>query len=315
MSARQRRRINQRTRKKLSITFSLFHNKKVFIALVVSLCIGIVSLSVFAIGNKKFWDGTNKLAVAVHDTDGVSVLLFDPQYEEVVRIHIPVHTEVDVAYGLGIWKIETLWQLGKQQGLEGKILADTMTKYFRFPTAAWADTGAIGLSSGGLFDLYKSVFGIYASNLSLGDRVAIAWFSFNIPNAKHVDIDLSKTGYLTETTLSDGTKGYVKVEPAPAKILSLFADPQFSKTSHAIAIEDATGQGKVAKNVGQVVEVLGAKVASITDHDEEDTDCIVTGKSAVLVARVISLFSCQKGSSDTNFDVEILLGSQFAKRF
>jgi hypothetical protein len=314
MSARLRRHLQQKNRRKVSFNFG-FINKKVAVSLVVSFCIVIIVLAVFAIGNKKFWDGTNKLAIAVHDTDGASVLLFDPQYEEVVRIHIPEHTEVDVAYGLGVWKIETLWQLGKQQGLGGKVLSDTMTKYFKFPTAAWADTAALGLASGDISDHYKAIFGIYSSNLSLGDRIALSWFSFNIPNAKHIDIDLSETSYLSETTLSDGSHGYIKVEPAPAKIMSLFADPTLSRTSHAISIQDATGQGKVSKNVGQVVEVLGAKVASITDHEEEDVDCIVKGKSNELVIKIMTLFNCTRKDEETNFDVEMLLGSQFAKRF
>jgi hypothetical protein len=312
-SARKQRR-QARNKGTLSFHFA-FVNKKIAISLIVSFCIAIFVLSLFAIGNKKFWDGKNKLAIAVREPNGASVLLFDPQYEEVTRIHIPQHTEVDVSYGLGIWKIETLWQLGIQQGVGGKILADTMTKYFHFPTSAWADANAIGFASGNLTDLYRAAFGVYSSNLSMGDKIALSLFSFNIPNAKHVDIDLSDTGYLTEKTLSDGTTGYVKVEPPPAKILALFADPIFSKTAHAVSIEDATGTGKVAKNVGQVIEVLGAKVASITDHEEKDVDCIVSGKSEVLVSQVAAIFNCKKEDRETRFDVQILLGSQFAKRF
>jgi len=315
MSARHLRRLQRKNKRKISLNFSLSINKKVFISVVLSLCIGIFIIGIFAIGNKKFWDGKDKLAIAVHDPKGASILLFDPQYGEVTTIHIPEHTEVDVAYGLGVWKIETLWQLGNQQGVGGKILADSMTKYFRFPTSAWADSGALGLSSGNIFTLYKSVFGLYSSNLSLGDRIALSWFSFNVANTRHVDIDLAESGYLLPTTLSDGTKGYIKKDPAPGRILSLFADPTLSRTSHAVSIEDATGENKVAKNVGQVVEVLGAKVASINDREQEDVDCIVKGKSDALVAKIMTVFDCKRDSGETNFDVEILLGSQFAKRF
>lgn len=313
-SARKQKRLRERNKRKIEFHFS-FVNKKVAFVIALAFCLVLIVFSLFAVVNKKFWDGTNKLAVAVHDTDGASVLLFDPQYEEVVRIHIPEHTEVDVASGLGVWKIETLWQLGKQQGVGGKLLADTMTKYFRFPTAEWADTSALGLASGDMSNYYKAIFGIYSSNLSLGDRIALSWFSFNVPNSKHIDIDLSDTSYLTEQKLSDGSDGYVKVEPAPAKIMSLFADPDLAKSSHAISIQDATGQSKVAKNVGQVVEVLGAKVASISDQEEEDVDCTVKGRNEELITKVMALFQCKKGEGTTNFDVEILLGSQFAKRF
>jgi hypothetical protein len=315
LSARKQRRQREKSQRKVSFSFSFFAHKKIFISVIVSLCIGLVIVAVFAIGDKKFWNGKDKLAVAVHEKNGVSVLLFDPQYGEVIRIIIPEHTQVDVAYGLGVWKIETLWELGKQQNVGGKILADTMTKYFRFPTAAWADTSALGLASGNIAEMYKSVFGIYSSNLSLGDKIALSWFSFNVPNAKHIDIDLSETNYLSKTNLSDGSSGYEKVEPAPPKIMSLFADPELSRVSHAISIQDATGQGNVAKNVGQVMEVLGAKVASISDQQETDLDCLVKGKNEALTQKVLILFSCKKSEGTTNFDVEILLGSQFAKRF
>lgn len=322
-SARKLHRLRQKRKQKSAFHFNFqlkipnfsIRGKKIAVALSISCCLVFVLFSAYLFQHKNFWDGENKLAIAVHKPDGAAVILFDPQYDEVVTITVPEHTEIDVAHDLGIWKIETVWELGKQHKLGGQLLSESLTKYFRFPTGAWADTPALGLASGNFSDLYKAVFGIYNSNLSVGDRLSLAWFSFNVSNAKRIEIPLEKTGYVIPKTLSDGTKGYGKVDPAPASVLSLFADSEFAKASYAVSIKDATGEAFIARNVGQVVEVLGAKIASVSDTDIREIDCIVRGRSELLRERIAQLFNCKKEEGESSFDGELIIGTEFAKRF
>lgn len=83
-----------------------------------------------------------------------------------------------------------------------------------------------------------------------------------------------------------------------------------------MSIKDATGKYQEAEIVGGVVEVIGAKVASITRSEEEKMDCEVSGKDEVLMTKIVSIFSCRKVKmQEDNFDVVIKLGSEFAKRF
>lgn len=314
-SARRQRYFKKKQKRKVHLNFSLHVNKKILIYVSLAFCLLFIVFFSLAIANRRFWNGQDKVAVAVNDGEGATILLFDPQYNEVITVSIPKHTQIDAAKQLGVWKIETLWELGKQEHVNGQLLADSITKYFRFPVAAWADKNALGLSEGSMYKLYKAAFGIYDTNLTLGDRVAMAWFSFKVSNARRSEIELSETGYLKKSILSDGSEGYIKVEPPPQKILALFADSDIAKSSFAVGITDRTGQGQVAKNVGQVVQVLGAKVAAVDWKEEEDFDCVVKGRNEVLRDRIAQLFNCKREDENTGFDVEILLGTEFAKRF
>lgn len=321
MSARKLRRLRQKQKSHFSSLHNrdrnglFLLNKKLLIYISLSVVLTLFVFSGILLSRKSFWDGQNKLAVAVNDGEGASVLLFDPQYKEVVTIKIPKGTEVEVARQLGVWKIESIWELGKQEKVSGKLLAESLTKYFHYPTAVWADSNALGLTSGNIKELYKAVFSLYDSNLTLGDKLALAWFSFNISNAKRVEVDLVDSGYLSEVTLLDGTPGYRIVEPHKQAVLALFADPRISKSTNAVSISNASGEEQVGENVGQIVEVLGAKIAALDNQEEQDVDCIVSGQSEILVVQVSKLFDCSIEKKTTNFDLEIRLGKQFAKRF
>ncbi len=314
-SARKQRYLHNKGKHKVHLNIELKINKKILLYISLVFCVLIVAFFSRIVSHKRFWNGKDKVAVAVNDGVGASILLFDPQYDELIKVIIPKHTEVDVARELGIWKIETLWELGKQEHMNGQLLADSITKHFRFPIAAWSDENALGLYEGNIHKLYKAAFGMYNTNLTVGDRVAMAWFSFNIPNARRSEINLYETGYLKKAILSDGSEGYTKVEPAPQTVLALFAESDIAKSSFAVGITDATGESSVAKNVGQVIQVLGAKVAAVDKKEEADMDCIVKGRNELLSNRIAQLFNCQKEPGTTGFDVEIILGSEFAKRF
>jgi hypothetical protein len=312
-SARRQRRMQKK--KKWNVNFSLAVNKKIVLYFSLAFCFAIFFYISSILTKTHFWNGKDKLAVAVRLDKGAGVLLFAPEYEELVTIYFPEHTEIDVARELGIWKIESLWALGNQEKMGGKLLSDSITKHFKFPVAGWADEEAMGFSKGGLKNLYTAGFGNYKTNLTLGDRVRMAWFSFNVPNTRHVEIQLANTGYLEKVTLSDGTEGYRKVDPPPQKVLALFADSAIGKSSYAVSIQDATGKSQVARNVGSVVEVLGAKIAAVDREEEKEVDCLVKGNSDILVKRIVKLFSCTEEDGESNFDLEIFLGSEFAKRF
>ncbi len=313
-SARKLRRQQRRSRAFSLPTFHVGKKGIVFTFGVLAILTS-VFVVIFLTGNR-IWDGKKKMSVAVPTSDGAAVILFDPQYEEVVTIYIPKSTEVEVARSLGVWKVESLWQLGVQEKVEGKLMSDTFTKFFRFPTIAWADTPFLGLASGSVSDLYKGVFSVYHTNVSIFDRISMAWFSFNVSNANRTEIHLEDTGYLKATTLSDGSRGYKKQDPPPQRILSLFSDTQMAKSAYSVSLIDATGGTNSASDVGKVVEVLGAKIARLKDEAPQDIDCIVTGKDLLLIKNVAEVFACDtKEDSNASFDLEIILGSQFVKRF
>lgn len=266
----------------------------------------------------RFWDKDSKLTLVINKKDGdVLVAVFNPVVDEVTNITIPKNTQLRVARQLGTWKAGSVWQLGENEGLEGKLLQETITYHLELPVVAWADSPAEGFASGELVALAKAVSLPYKTNLKIGDRLKLALFSFGVKNFKREEINLAETKLLKKTRLIDGGEGFVLVGDLPASILALFSDIKISQKGTSVLIKNATGKKSVAEQVGGIIEVLGAKVAAIKEEENGDFDCLVLGKDQKAVEKLAQVFSCQKEKSlpSGSLDLEIRLGEGFAKRF
>lgn len=263
------------------------------------------------------WDKNEKLSIVTNQENSVTITTLNPRVGEITNINIPGNTQVEVAHQLGTWRIESVWQLGNDEGLEGKLLAKTVTKYFKFPVYAWSGEGLIPLVSGNPVNILKSLFTPVSTNLTFGDRIQIALFSMGVSNTGRVNIDLVDTPHLKKTRLVDGEEGYIVVREPSQRILSVFADTTISKGGFRVFIKDQTSMPGLAEEVGKILEVLGAKVASIEKREGESVEhCLVRGgkKTAERVARY---FGCDVSESELGegFDLEIVLGENFIEGF
>ena len=308
MPARKRRRYKSKSKAK---------KRPVLIKFLVTLLILTAFVSYIFLSSD-FWDGKNKLPIAIA-TDGgnVTIAVFDPGVREITSVLIPGDTEVELARGLGTLRIKNVSQLGENEGLGGQLLSETLTSHFKFPVAVWADSEAQGFLSKNIFDLAKSVVVPYKTNLKLGDRARVALFSIGIQNTKRSEIDLSESSYLEKANLKDGQLGYTVSGRLPSSLLVIFSDPEISKKGLTVAILDYTSNQVSARKLGEVIEVLGAKVATVSEKDVDQFDCRVKGVNPKIAERVATLLSCQTQESDVegNFDLQIEIGEDFAKRF
>lgn len=281
------------------------------------LFIVVLVLTNFFVLRKKFWDGKSKLSIVINDDEHLLVSTFDPTLGEITNIHIPLNIEVDVSRDLGIWKVESLWQLSENENLKGKLVAETLVKHFQFPVFVWAETPARNLASKNLLLFATSVFGNYDTNLSFGDRIAISFFSFKLNNLNKTDIFLVDTNFIKKTEFSDGGDGYELSGFSSNSIRSVFSDSMFENFGSAILIKDQTGTYYMAEDVGKNLEVLGAKVAYVEKDEKNPIDCLVRGDDEEIVKRIALVFSCQidEKKMGGNFDAEFVMGSEFARRF
>jgi hypothetical protein len=270
---------------------------------------------------RNHWNGKDKLSVVIRKESGdIVISTFDPGVGEIINIAIPANTQVEVARGLGLWEMGSVWELAENEGLMGDLVVETVTRYFKFPVYIWADQQAIGFTDTNLLSTIKAGLYPYKTNLSLVDRVRITLFAIRVQNPDRVDIDLSKTPLLKEATFIDGTKGFVVASSSPYKILSIFSDPLISKEGSIVVIKDASGNVGLAEKAGEIIEVLGAKVVSIkkeSRHQDTNSDCLVKGKKIETARKIAKIFSCRliKGEVEGNFDLEIMMGEEFAKRY
>jgi hypothetical protein len=266
-----------------------------FLVPVVILIIGLLFLKL----NTRYWNGLDKLTIVSHiDNGNVSVKIHDPVLGEVTTLIIPGETEVAVSENLGTLRLKNVWQLGENEKIGGKLLTQTVTKNFLFPTF-----------------LYK---GPGSTNVPIGDRLLIWIFEQRTKNLQRTEIDLGEAQFFKKTKLSDGENGYRLSGGVSERLIAYFSDNDWQEKEVKIYIQDATGVAGVSDTFGRVLEVMGGKVVTIDKVDkDQNLVCKVIGKDKKVISKVVQIFGCRgEGSPKTDgFDLEIYLGAKFAQKF
>ena len=287
--------------------------KWIFYLLLAALVVTFIFIYQFT---KKNWDSKNKLSLAIKNQDGgVSLVTFDPISNEIITINIAGNTEVNVSENLGVWKLSSVWELGESQGYSPKLLTKTITRSLKFPVYLYADSEAIGYSQANVIGIIKAASFPYKTNLHFIDKISLGIFALKIKNPNRVSIDLTQTSYLKFKKLADGNEGYVVTKFFPTELLPVFANFNFSKKTFNVLIIDASGQ-HIAQDIAQVIEILGAKVASVDNVAQADFGCEVKGDDRRAQEIISLLFACNKSPElPDNFDLQIKIGKEFAKSY
>jgi hypothetical protein len=273
---------------------------------------------IFLLAKPRFWNGKTRLSLVINQEDGDALLVvFDPVLRSITMINVPQKTQMIASRNLGEWPLESIWKLGEQEKVGGgTLLAETITKTFKFPTEAWAGEGATGLVSENTLEIVKSIFSLYSTNLGLADRIGLGLFSFQIKPSRTQEVDLVKVGLLEKTRLVDGEIGYKIKRSASPMVAGIFADTAVSQEALRVGIVNQTGSKARANEVGEIIEVLGAKLVAIQFEKEQDFDCEVVGSQSLTATKITDIFSCQRLKKDSEiFDVEVRLGKKFLKHF
>ena len=265
----------------------------------------------------RFWNTSGKLALVVNQEENILVYIFDKELKEITEITIPGSTEVVVSRQLGTWKIGSVWKLGVNEKLDGKLLAETLTRHFKLPVFAWADKEAQGFIEGGPLSLIKAVIFPYKTNLLIGDRLKIGIFAASVSEFNREEIDFRESSFLKKVTLVDGGEGYILSGQIPTNITSLFSDSQLVTQEVKVAIIDATGSYGIGEGFGEIIEVMGGKIVAIKDEQAKDIDCEIYSKDNSLSLKLARAFSCHisQEKKEGNFDLVFELGLKFWRRF
>lgn len=309
MRSARRQKILSNKRKEKSGVRILF---KIFYAV-----LALAAIALFFAVNTKYWNGKDKFGYVYKNSNGdVTVKVLDPKLEESTALIIPGDTQVTVAHNYGTMRIKNVWQLGINEKLQGSLLAQTVTKNFLAPVVLWSDNGIESLDLPNLAGIFKFIIAPGKTNIPVGDRIAIAIFSLRVKSINSTSIDLGKSQFLKKTKLSDGQTGYILNGTVSGRLTVNFSDSDFGDGNVRVDIQDATGVPGSANIVGQIVEVMGGKIVSIDRiPGVSDLDCVVLGVNPEVVKKTAVLFDCKISKDKSVFDLEIRLGSQFAKRY
>lgn len=263
-----------------------------------------------------YWNGQDKLAFAFRMKSGdVGVTVADPKLAEITTLIIPGDTQVDVAENYGTLRIKNVWQLSQNEKLKGRLLPETITQNFLFPAFLWSDSDGVAISSPSVSGILKFVLTPKATNIPFGDRLNLGLFALKVSDSGRSEINLGESQFLRKLKLNDGGNGYVLVGLPSSRLTVYFSDNDAILMQSKVNMIDATGTSDVANKVGQIIEVMGGKVVSIEKKAPALFDCEVIGTDPKVVEKILTLFSCAKGAGKSDFDLEVRLGQNFAKRF
>lgn len=276
----------------------------------------IVFFYVFLKINTRVWNGKDKVSVVYKNGGGdVAVTVLDPILSESTTLIIPGDTEVEVARNYGTFRIKNVWQLGIDEKINGKLLAETVTKNFLFPVFFWTSNPP-GLGDGNLSEIINFILCPGQTNISIGDRIHLGLFAMKVPDLGRSTINLGESKFLDKKKLDDGLTGFVISGTISQRLTAYFSDNEIGGGGVKVNITDATGRSGVSEKLGEILQVIGGKVVSIDKRsNSEDSDCVITGKNLDTVKKISNLFSCKIGKGETTFDLDIKIGKKFAERF
>ena len=275
----------------------------------------LIIFAVLKLGTK-YWNGQDKFILSYRLESGdVAVSVLDPKLGEVTTLAIPGDTQVNVARNYGEIRIKNVWQLGVNEKIGGSLLAETVTQNFLFPVFLWSDADAKGLTDANILSLLHFTFFPKSTNISFGDRLMACLFSLKVAGTGASWLDLGKNQFLAKQKLNDGLPGYLLTGPASPRLTMYFSDNSFADKNLRVAIVDSTGEPGVADKVGQIIEIVGGKVVSVDKKSAANEDCTVLGSDKAIVKKIATLFSCKTRKGGGEMDLEIDLGTLFAKRF
>lgn len=243
------------------------------------------------------WNGEDKFSyVTMEDSGDVGVIVLDPKLKEQTILTIPGDTEVEVSRSYGTMRIKNVWQLGVNEKIGGRLLTETITRNFYFPVTKWWNEDV--------------------KNISLSDQIYATLFIKKIKSLDRNEINLGESQFLKKVKLNDGEMGYRLNGPISSRLTVYFLDNKIEDSNLRIYINDSTGRSDVIQKVGGVLEVFGGKVVAIDKKQvNSELDCEVSGINNQIVEKVKKLFDCKIVAGQGKFDLEVFIGSKFAKRF
>jgi len=281
-------------------------NRSKFFWLVISMILIMFAVGIYLV----FSETKPKYIVAVNSKSDIKIFTLDILRSESYEFIIPGDTSVQVARDLGVIKLKNVYKLSQNETGNGEILAETIRNNFYIPVYYWSDETLNDVINGSLLAKIKSLVGFDGSNLNLKERIHILWFASIIKPYQKNTINLSDTGVIAETILTDGSQGFRVVRDMPNSLSAIFAFE--GESVDEVKLSDNSARSS-QESLSKIAQVLGARIAFIEEGQGlNDYYCRVTG-TGLRARELANTFSCSYffKQAAKPFSIEIELGKKF----
>ena len=134
----------------------------------------------------------------------VRIEIYDFGKKTISRMIIPGNTSLEASRDLGIWKLGSLMELGKNEKAGGNILRETINRSLKIPVLYWREGGS--------------------SNLNFFEVLRLWFFKRTVSQVNIFDYDLVSLGYLLEKKYPEGGTYFETFAQVPASLLPVISE-------------------------------------------------------------------------------------------
>ena len=291
-------------------------------ALLISLGLGFKAWLSF---RHRVWDGKSRLNIALAG-EKTYLLGLDPVDSEIILIEIPSETQIEVAFGLGSYPIDSVFELSRLEKKEGILLAQTLENNLAIPVKAWVDYQKkidFHQPKNLFFQLiYSSLKGEAKTNLTNWDRLQLLYTIKDVSVFRSNSYNLSNLNLLEEVELPDKNKG-LRIEPEriDAFIQSHFQEKKLREENLTIEVINTTQFPGLAERGARLLNNLGVEVVGVNNQEEKINRCQLIGekelKNNYSVKFIRQIFDCQwkDFQEEGRADLILILGEDYRKKF
>jgi len=291
-------------------------------ALLISLGLGFKAWLSF---RHRVWDGKSRLNIALAG-EKTYLLGLDPVDSEIILIEIPSETQIEVAFGLGSYPIDSVFELSRLEKKEGILLAQTLENNLAIPVKAWVDyQKEIDFHQPkNLFLqlIYSSLKGEAKTNLTNWDRLQLLYTIKNVSVFRSNSYNLSNLNLLEEVELPDKNKG-LRIEPEriDAFIQTHFQERKLREENLTIEVINTTQFPGLAERGARLLNNLGVEVVGVNNQEEKTNRCQLVGegklKNNYSAKFIRQIFDCQWQDSqeEGRADLILILGEAYQQKF
>lgn len=248
--------------------------------------------------------------LVINSDGGVAVAVFNPNLGNVIYVPVPPEIQIDAAYNLGLWKVDSLPKLGEQEGFEkDEFIRLSLIRGIGIPAESYIEASGfvprrLSLSGAILFP--------NSSSLGVIQRLRLAIFTAgaSVEEEKFLDGLASRPSKTDPNVLS-------LVWPAYEKTQWVFSESEPESRS----IVGVISQNRVPFSKKEALDrLVAASGGKLVDFDEEEFDfdgeCEVYSSGDLKIARLLErTLGCTHVEKTLSYPITIKASEQFFKKF
>lgn len=266
--------------------------------------------------------------------DPLETISYDTTRDSWTIINMTKDAHISGIFGLGEYRLDALWELGKSESTPSALLRESLAEefgvsipYYIAPQndsfSSWSHPISHTKSVITLTNLLPFLRKQLDSNISPTLYLQL-WWRLRSMELNKVEryILREDSGLVLQKAPDNATFLRFDRRAFDTRTTDAFEELIVRQEAKRIVVFNTTKQPAIGARVGRMISKLGANVVAVgNDTEITGKPCMITGTAEELTshtaARIVALFGCEKNESEEQGqgDLVVRVGEEFAQRF